>query len=531
MKPRTPQYYPLVFSSFWVERRLWGLHPAGYRAVNAALHAGNALLLSEALAVLAVPGGWAAALLFALHPVHAETAAWIAERKNLLSTLFYLLAFLSYWAFRNAAGQRRRRLYAAALGLFLCALWSKTVACTLPVAILLALAWKEDRRPGWQDLRPLLPFFAFGGALGLVTVWYEAHRVGAQGAAWALGPFERLLLAGRIPWFYLGKLAFPHPLSFVYPRWALDPGGLTQWAPPAALAVLFAGLLALRRRAEARAALFALAFFVATLFPALGFFNVYPFRYSFVADHFQYLASAGPLALLAAGLMRLRRPWGGALAAVLAAALLALTFMRSRAYRSLEELWKDTLAKNPAAWIARNNLGKLYLEQDRLGDGMDEFAKAAELFPEGAEIFNNLGVAFIRAGQPQKAVEKLGRALALKPGYSDARFNLGVALDALGLPNDALAQYAAVLKTEPDRGEARYNYALDLLRLGRPGEALPHLREAARTNPIPHSFNNLGAALAMTGDYAGAQECFRQALRLDPKNAEAAANIQRLPKH
>ncbi|HAH07273.1 MAG TPA: hypothetical protein DCM05_12245 [Elusimicrobia bacterium] len=528
-EPQTPQYYPLVFTSFWLERKLWGLKPSATRSLNAVLHAADAWLFGAALAALGVPGAWAAPFLFALHPVQVETVAWMAERKNLLSTLFYLLAFLAYWSFRQAQGPRRRRLYAVSLGLFLCALWSKTVTCSLPAAILLCIAWRERRAPGWKDLKPLLPFFALGAGLGALTVWYETHRVGASGAAWALSPAARLALAGRVPWFYLGKLLWPAPLIFIYPRWVIAPSSPGAWLPLLALLGTFAALWAKRSNEACRAALFALAFFVLTLFPALGFFNVYPFRYSFVADHFQYLASLGPIALAAAALSLL--PAGRTAAVgILSLALFAMTFDRSRAFHGLEGLWKDTLRKNPAAWIAHNNLGKLYVEADRIGDGLGHLEAALKLNPEGAETLNNIAVALIRIGQPQQAVKILGRALKVKPEYLDARFNLGVALDAMNLTEEAAAQYAEVLKEAPSRSEARYNLALDMMRSGQVVEALPHLRRVAAENPIPHAFNNLGAALAMLGRHDEAEAEFRRALSLDPRNEEAAANLQRLPR-
>ncbi|MBU0640698.1 MAG: hypothetical protein KKB50_17685 [Planctomycetes bacterium] len=205
-----PQYYPLVHTTYWVEYRLWQDWAPGYHAVNVVLHALSALLVATALRRLQVPGAWFAALLFALHPVHVESVAWITERKNVLSGLFYLLAVLAYCRFANLDSNPARPgrcwgCYTLALALFLCALLSKTVTASLPAALLLLIWWKRGRIGG-RDIAPLVPFFALGIALGLVTVWMEKHHVGAQGELWHLALAERLLVAGRAAWFYAGKL-------------------------------------------------------------------------------------------------------------------------------------------------------------------------------------------------------------------------------------------------------------------------------------------------------------------------------------
>ena len=241
-----PQYYPLVHTSFWLEYHLWQLHPFGYHLVNVLLHALNAILLWFILRRLSIPGAWLAAAIFALHPVHVESVAWITERKNVLSGFFYLSAILAYLRFLrldviSAIDRYHWGYYILALGLYLCALLSKTVACTMPAMILLLLWWKRDRI-GWRNVLLLTPHFAVGVALALTTVWLEKHRVGAQGEEWAFSFLERCLIAGRALWFYASKLFWPHKLIFIYPRWQIDAGIWWQYLFPLAAVAVFPAL-------------------------------------------------------------------------------------------------------------------------------------------------------------------------------------------------------------------------------------------------------------------------------------------------
>src|SRR5262245_14207711 len=295
----TPQYYPLVFVTFWCEYRLWGLHPLGYHVVNVALHAGSALLFWWTLRRLGLPGAWLAAGLFALHPVQVESVAWITERKNVLSLLFYLAALNAWLGVRNDPTKRTNwAAYAATIVLFACALLSKTVACSLPAAILVIEWWRRGR----VELRTLLltlPLFVLGLALAAVTVIIERDHVGAGALDFGLSRLDRVVLAGHIVWFYLGKLLWPWELIFIYPRWTISAHDAMQWACPGGLIVLLGVLWMLRGRIG-RGPLAAALLFGGTLVPALGFIDVYPMRYSWVADHFQYHATLAPLALIAA---------------------------------------------------------------------------------------------------------------------------------------------------------------------------------------------------------------------------------------
>ena len=282
----TVQYYPLLHTAFWLEHRLWGDAVLGYHLLNVALHCLAAFLAWAVLRRLKVPGAPLAAAVFALHPVHVESVAWIAEQKNTLSAVFYLAAMLAYLRFDRS---RKVPAYLGAFGLFVLALLTKTVTATLPGALLVVFWWQRGRLSWRRDVLPLVPFLLVGAGMGLITTWWELEHNRCVGPEFHMTWMQRSLLAGRAVWFHAGKLFWPEPLIFIYPRWRLDPAAAWQYAFPLAAVALLAALWALRRRT--RGPLAAALFFGGTLFPTLGFFNLYTFRYTYVANHYQYLAS------------------------------------------------------------------------------------------------------------------------------------------------------------------------------------------------------------------------------------------------
>jgi hypothetical protein len=294
------QYFPLTYTTFRLEHALWGFNSADYHWVNILLHAANALLVWQLLKRLSVPGAWLAAAIFALHPVQVESVAWIAELKSVLSLLFILLALLSWIEFVQEQPKRLWRWYGWTLVFYALALFSKTTACTLPAALLIIL-WLKEKRIGWLRLAQVVPFLAMGFGTGLLAIWWERFHQGTQGGKISLGWLERVLVASRAVWFYAGKLVWPSNLIFSYPRWTINP------VDPFAYGWLVAGVglcvaIVFVRRFVGRSVEVAALFFVVTLSPLLGFIMLYTFRYSFVADHYQYAACIGFFALAAAGI-------------------------------------------------------------------------------------------------------------------------------------------------------------------------------------------------------------------------------------
>ena len=510
-----PQYYPLVHTSFWVERHLWGLNPAGYHATNIILHALTAILLWRVLVRLRVPGSSLAALLFALHPVGVESVAWITERKNVLSAAFYFssaLAWLRLHPFdddhRGARGgpagakaaartslpttpERARFWYLLSLAFFVCAMLSKTVAASLPAAMLLVTWWKRGRIE-WRDVRPLISFFAIGLALAWNTALMEKTRVGAFGADWSFSLAERTLIAGRALWFYAAKLVWPSQLTFIYPRWQIDAGQWIQWLFPLGAVALIASAWWLRGRIG-RGPLVALLFFGGTLLPALGFVNVYPMRFSFVADHFQYLASVGVFALASVAFSKNRIVERASFALPLL--LGVLTWQQTRVYRNLETLWTDTLHKNPSAWLAHNNLGNVLLDRGNADSAMTHYREAVRLKPDYYEGLGNLGAALLRLGAVEEARTRTDEALRTAPGYTPALINRAAILLRDGLPDDAIVLLQSVLGQEPANSEA---------------------------------LNTLGSAFAMRADFENARAAFEAALRISPELVSARVNLARV---
>ena len=513
---------------FWLQHRLWGDWPAGYHLVSLGLHFAAAALAALALRRLSIPGAYLAAAIFALHPAHVESVAWITEQKNTLSAVFYLGAALAWLRFEE---RREKRTYVLALVLFALALCSKTVTATLPAALLLLHWWKRGK-PSWRrDVVPLLAFFVLGAAAGLFTVWVERNLVGARGAAFDLTIVERGLLAGRAAWFYLGKLAWPADLVFVYPRWNVSQGVWWQYLYPAAALAALAGLWILRKRMPG--ALAGALFFLVTLFPALGFFDLYPFLFSFVADHFQYLASLGILALAAAGAARLldgaqpaARRAGQGLCLAGVAVLAVLTFRQSRLYADRETLYRATLRGNPACWMAWNNLAGALISRGKAEEAMGLAQRALALRPDYPDAHNNLALALAGLGRSEEAIPHYRRALEIDPGYAEAQNNLGFALAARGEIDEAIAHYRAALRTDPGRAGIHYNLAMALIARGDRRAAATHLRRALELQPGSlEAHNNLGILLARSGRLEEAIEQFRQALAIQPDSADVRRNL------
>ena len=524
----TQQYYPVLHSAFWLEHRLWGGAALGYHLCNLALHAAAACLFFCVLRRLAVPGALLGGLLFALHPVGVETAAWIAEEKNTLSAVFYLLATLAYLRFDE---KRRPSWYLAALGFFLLALLSKTVTATLPAALLVVFWWRRGRLEAKRDVGPLLPWFVLAGLAGLTTAWVERKYIGAQGVHFDLGLAGRGLVAGRAVWFYVGKVLWPADLVFIYPRWTISAGSAGQYLYPVAA---LAGLAALYRlRHWSRGPLAAALLFVGTLFPALGFFNVYPFIFSFVADHFQYLADLGLFALAAAAIATawaradgLRRPAVAAGAGLLLLILGVLTSRQARTYHDLETLFRTTVARNPGAWLAQDNLGVILADTGRLPEAIEHYQVALRLNPDVPQTYNNLGNAWTLQRRWPEAFAAYAQALELWPGFVEARFDWATALSASGRLDEAAAAFARTLQERPNYPEAELGLANALANLGRLGEAEKHYRVAIALRPDDaEAHANLGLALLGLGQPDEARAELGRALRLRPAYAEAHAYL------
>lgn len=492
-------YWPLTSSVWWLEWRMWGDRPMGYHVVNVLLHAANAILVWLILQRLKIPGAWLAGLIFAVHPVNVDTVAWIAELKNTLSMFFYASAILLYLGFDDTG---RWRWYGLSLEAFLFALLSKTGVIMLPMVLLGCLWWLHGR-VSLKDLRRTAPFFVLSLVLGFVTLWFQHHRIARGFTVPTTGFPTRLAAAGWTPWFYLYKALLPVNLSVVYPKWDT---GATRWDSylPGVLLVGSFALFWWKRRTWGRPALFALGYFVVTLFPVLGFFNQDFHRLSLVADHWQYQSVIGVIALaVAAGAAVVNRVgWRdrylGVSAIVAVLVILGVaTWKRADVYGDSQTLWQDAIIKNPSAWIAHNNLGLALWRQGRSAEGIAQYEQALQIKSDYAEAHYNLGAALQQGGRLPEAIGHYELAVRINPNYGEAHNNLGIALVQTGRIGEGIAQYEAALRVKPDYAAAHNNMAVALKQTGRFREAIGHYEQALRIDPdYAAAYNNLAWLLA-----------------------------------
>ena len=506
--PESPQYYPMVFTSFRLERALWGLNPAGYHWVNLFLHAASAVLLWRILRRLNVPGAWLASAVFALHPANVESVAWISQRKNTLAMFFYLLSALwylrSYLAPRIANNPQpsspnpQRRWYWLSLAAFALALLSKTAVSPYPV-VLLGLAWWQRGKVTARDLARSVPFFVASLVLSLITIWFERHQTAAHvirdDSFWA-----RLAVAGWAVWFYLYKALLPLNLILIYPRWQCDPANVISYVPGALLAGAFV-VLWWRRERWGMVWLFCAGYYVALLLPVLGFVNIGFMSYSLVADHWQYFAIIAPIALgvaTCAMLARKTAPWVWLVIAGATLLMLgSLTWRQSCLYTNAEALWRGTLAANARCWPACYQLGLILVKQGRPDEAIAHFQEALQYQPNYSEARNNIGAVLLRKGAVDEAIAQYQEALRVTPNFEEAHNNLGTALLQKGKLDEAITHYQTALQAQPDYAEAHNNLGTALAQKGKMAEACVQYEEALRLVPgDPETQNNLALLLA-----------------------------------
>lgn len=529
------QYFPLTYTTFRIEHAIWGFNAAGYHWVNILLHAANALLLWRLLRGLNVPGAWFVAALFALHPVQVESVAWITERKNVLMGFFFLVALLAWVRFIDEKPNRSRWWLALSFGLYLLALSAKTTACTLPVALVLILWWK--RKPitasRWRQIGA---FVLAGLAAGVISILWERIHEGGRPDALPIGFIERILIASRAIWFYLSKLAWPADLMFSYPHWNISRADFADYLWLPALAAL-GGAIVYARRWLGRGPEVAFSFFALTLSPLLGVIIVTTFLYSFVADHYQYLACIGPLALFAAGSVRLASSGDAWIARTGAAIVLAvlgfLTWQQTKMYRNEETLWLRTIAQNPGSWMARNNLAAYWLGQKRFDEAIEQYRKIIELRPNAPLGHMNLGAALARKGESEAAIAAYERARALQPDDPRIERNLAQALLGLGRVDEAIQHLERALELRQGRrdvkgqnAELQFELGNAYLQKGDTAEAIAHYQRALELRPAyAAAHSNLGSALLKQGRRAEAIAEYRAALALQPNDPAAQNNL------
>jgi len=533
-----PQYHPLVFSSFWVEHKIWGFNPTGYHVTNVVIHCINACILWRILVLLKIKGSWLGASIFALHPVQVETVAWVVERKNLLSGLFFLSSIYAFLRFYDPsqtvrpAEDKFKHLvaYLVSLFLFLCALASKNVACTLPAVVLLFFWWKQNRLSK-DVILFTMPYFVISLGYAFLTIWLEKFSAGAIGPEWELSFADRFLIAGRALWFYIGKLIFPIQLIFHYPRWIIDDSVWWLYLYP----LIFLGLLFslwLLRNKSGRGPLAGILLFSGTLFPALGFFNIFYMKYSFVADHWLYIPCIGMIILFSSGigiLLERGRAYRIFILLLCYISLLgATTWNQSHLYKDGTTLWRDTIRKNPGAWMAHNNLGNILVSEGKISEAVFSLREAIKIKPDFAFAHNNLGSALLVESNLDEAILHFRDAVRLKPDYAMAHNNLASALLAQGKNNEAIAHLIEAINMHPRLAPAHYNLGNALLGKGNTRHAIAHYKTSIEIDPgVASAHNNLGSALLTEGKTKEAIFYYKMAIKIKPDYDLARQNLDK----
>jgi tetratricopeptide (TPR) repeat protein len=481
-------YYPVSNSTLWLEWRLWGPDPTGYRVTNLALHVASALLFWFVLSRLSVRGAFLAALLFAVHSVNVESVAWIAQRKDVLAVFFSVLCAALYFYSGSSVPPKPR--YWASLLCFCAAMLSKGSVAVVPVLMILCIWWLNGRI-STADAGRMAPFFFVAAALTLVNVSYETHGMSAM--VRQISHLDRMLGAAAAVWFYLGKAVLPVRLMFVYPQWTINSLDWRWWIPLAAFAAATIILIAYRRIKSVSVLLFAWSFYLIALAPVLGFIDVGYMQFTLVADHYQHLAIIAPCALAAAGLVSLKPKLVAlAVSGVVVAALCILANCQAQLYEGAVKLYSAALQSNPDSPMLQNTLG----------NALDHLGKAAEAIP----YYRN--------------------ATRLKPDYIEAWYNLAVALGRTGQTDEAIRCFRIPLEATPSGARVHLELANTLLLGDRLAEAVEEFDNSialAPNNPI--AYNNRGAALFKLKRYDHAIASYNRSLEMDQDNPATYSNL------
>ena len=514
-------YWPLLYTTFWLEHKLWGFSPAGYHIVNILIHFANTVLLWRLLARLAVPGAWFVAAVFAAHPLHAESVAWIMARKDMLATLFCLASLLMWLRFVESPSRGR---YAGSLLLFAAAMLSKSVVVVFP-ATLLILQWWKNGRITWGDLLRTAPFFLVGFAIAVGDLlFYQDVQPISLGYSMA----ERALIAAHALWFYVGKLLWPTDLAVIYPHWDVNVANPVGWLYVAATAAVAAALWFLRRRIG-RGPLACALFFAVMLSPTLGFVDYGYMRSSFVADRYQYLGGIGVIVLFAAAATygsdrmpgSLRKATRGAALALLVLLGVA-TWNQAGVYKDEVTLFRHIISLNPDARTAHLNLA--YALVYSKGGSEEALAAAREAVrkrPLYHSSHNVLGLALSNLGRYDEAEEHLRRAIELNPSYAPAFLNLGESFRRRGRYKEALEAYLAAVRIDPDYPLPYVGMGYVLFGLKHYDEGVSSMKRALLLNPdlpmAPKLHLLTGRALEKLGRHEEAERHLRRANELVPK--------------
>ncbi|MBF0287811.1 MAG: tetratricopeptide repeat protein [SAR324 cluster bacterium] len=519
-------YIPITRTSFWIERQLVGLNFQVSHLINIGLHIITAFFLWLCLRYLHVRGAWLIGMIFVLHPIHVQSVAWIAERKNVVAGVFYILTVWSYFHFEK---KKHWPWYVLTLGLFLCSLLSKSSTIMLPVLFIFCRLWNRSR---WDkiDVIQLVPFFLLSLLMGYVRIWFEINSFDATGINYGWTFVERLLIAGHVPFFYLTKIFFPYPLLFTYHKWPIDAAQVSMYLPLVSIIVV-GTILFWKYFSWGRSLFLALGAFLISLFPVLSFFNNSWTQFSFVADHWVHLPSIPVLILLVQGIFYAvgcikENAWAryvqSGIYVMLFIILLGLTWNQTQYYKNNKVLWESTLAHYPDAWMAHQELGREYMADGDNQLALRHLNKAIQLKNDRPDAYINRGVAYFILEQYPRAIQNFNQALQLNNEMVKAYYNRGKSYAKLHQYKKALADFTQILVLDPQFAEAYNNRGTIYLDLKQYSQALQEFNQALQLNPqLKEVYHNRGLVHISLGKYTQAIDDFNQVLQLDPQVVES----------
>ena len=553
------QYYPMVFTAFNIQWHIWGGNAFGYHLLNIVMQAADAVLLWRILKALGLRSAWIAAAIWAIHPVQVETVGWVVEQKSLLSALFLFPAVLAWTRFADftsnrAVGEpiltaRQWKLYALATLSFILALCSKTDACIVPVVLLFVLIWKRGFI-NKRDILLLAPWMVLGFLAALMTIHIEHGQAGAKGHGFQFSVAQHLIIAGKDLWFYPFKLFWPWPMMAVYPRWHISHPAAWEWIFPVTAFAIPLVLLALSRKIG-RGPFVAVCVYGLMISPLLGFIAFYTEEYTFVADHYQYLACIGIIVLVtqaAAGIFsRLGRSdkpsndlslpakgqasaavpakvrgissWLGVAVSVLVLpALGTMTWAQSEIYTPPLRVWTHNIKYNPDCWLAMEHVGVHEYRKGHVAAALVLFLRANELSHGGNLIVNsNLGDVYRHLGQYAKAIAYYRRSLAVAGRQPPVIAHLVDCYEKIGNWRQAYLDLLHGVQLLPRSADLQTELGSMLARAGHAKRALPHFRAAIKYEPRDtKALFGLAESLDAVGQWQKAIPYYRRALKASP---------------
>jgi tetratricopeptide (TPR) repeat protein len=564
-------WHPLTWLSHTLDCKLFGLNPAGHHLTNLLLHIANTLLLFAVLKAMtgALWRSAFAAALFALHPLHVESVAWVSERKDILSTLFWFLTMAAYVHYTRNPNARS---YLLTLVLFALGLMAKPMLVTLPFVLLLLDYWPLNRLENnnrgqiyppysWRIYRLVyekIPFFVLSAVSSVITCLVQQH---------AMTNIEVFPLKWRIANAvvsyarYIEKMFLPRKLAVLYPL----AGNLPKvWVVAAAVIFLLViSILVIRLSPRRKYLLIGWLWFVGTLVPVIGLVQV---GMQAMADRYAYVPLTGLFIVVSWGVADITTTWRRRKILLTIAAIIVLlalsicTNLQLRYWHNTMSLFGRAAAVTNYNYTAYNNLGYTFVEQKKFEQAISYYKKAISIKPDYAEACSNLGAAYGELGRYDEAIEVLQRSLRLKPNYAKAYYNLGIVYSSSGRWQQAIEAYGNSLKIDPSNAEAynklgaacanlqlseqaveayqkalqinpslatvRNNLAVLLLEQNKIDEAIGHLHQAVQTEPnYADAYNNLGIAFGKLGRSQEEIEAYRQAVKIKQDYADALYNL------